>query len=241
MVDLTLPRLHKILRFHFHERNARELYQLLINIAQQPNEDPQSFFMRALTVRQKITTASKELDSGIKYDASSVQSLFLHAVETGLADETIRAKIRPLTQNPKVADEDLIGAMSLAISAEAERSNKFNLASKGKSVKVSAIESAAESNKRPKRPRAEPSANDDLRPVPVFALNKGGAMVTKCTKEQKDIMIAFYNRQKTSQIKANPADVIQAMRAAGVSELKESQIKIGGAATIVNRNNLQKT
>ena len=36
--------------------------------------------------------------------------------------------------------------MSLAISAEAERSNKFNLASKGKSVKVSAIESAAESN-----------------------------------------------------------------------------------------------
>ncbi|CAH3182832.1 unnamed protein product [Porites lobata] len=102
--------------------------------------------MRSLTVRQKIISASKESDSGIKYDASSVQSLFLHAVETGLADETIRAKIRPLTQNPKVADEDLIGAMSLAISAEAERSNKFNLASKGKSVKVSAMESAADSN-----------------------------------------------------------------------------------------------
>ena len=146
MVDPTLPRLRKILRFHFHERNATELYQLLTNIAQQPNEDPQSFLMRALTVRQKIISASKESDSGIKYDASSVQSLFLHAVETGLADETIRAKIRPLTQNPKVADEDLIGAMSLAISAEAERSNKFNHASKGKSVKVSAVESAAESN-----------------------------------------------------------------------------------------------
>ena len=38
-------------------------------------------------------------------------------------------------------------------------------------------------------------------------------------------MIAFYDRQKTSQIRANPADVIQAMRAAGVPELKESQIK----------------
>ncbi|CAH3026466.1 unnamed protein product [Porites evermanni] len=91
--------------------------------------------MRALTVRQKIISASKESDSGIKYDASSVQSLFLHAVETGLADEIIRGKIRPLTQNPKVTDEDLIGAMSLAISAETEQSNKFNLASKGKSVK----------------------------------------------------------------------------------------------------------
>ena len=97
MVDPTLPRLRKILRFHFQERNATELYQLLTNIAQQPNEDPQSFLMRALTVRQKIISASKESDSGIKYDASSVQSLFLHAVETGLADETIRAKIRPLT------------------------------------------------------------------------------------------------------------------------------------------------
>ena len=69
--------------------------------------------MRALTIRQKIISASKESDSGIKYDASSVQSLFLHAVETGLADETIRPKLRPLTQNPKVADEDLIEAMRL--------------------------------------------------------------------------------------------------------------------------------
>ncbi|KAL9983137.1 hypothetical protein ACROYT_G005269 [Oculina patagonica] len=100
--------------------------------------------MRALTIRQKIISASKESDSGIKYDASSVQSLFLHALETGLADETIHAKIRPLTQDPKVADEDLIGAMSLAISAETERSNKFN--PKGKSAKVFAVEGAAEAN-----------------------------------------------------------------------------------------------
>lgn len=121
-----LPKLRKILRFHFHEKNATELYQLLTNIAQHPNEDPQSFLMRALTIRQKIISASKESESGIKYDASSVQSLFLHALETGLADETIRAKIRPLTQDPKVADEDLIGATSLAISAETERRNKFN-------------------------------------------------------------------------------------------------------------------
>ena len=63
----------------------------LTNIAQQP--------MRALNIRQKITSASKESDSGIKYDASSVHSLFLHALETvGLADETIRDKIRPLTK-----------------------------------------------------------------------------------------------------------------------------------------------
>lgn len=148
MTKLIPAKLRKILRFHFHEKNATELYQLLTNIAQQPQEDPQSFLMRALTIRQKIISASKESDSGIKYDASSVQSLFLHALETVLADETIRAKIRPLTQNSKVADEDLIGAMSLAISAEAERSNKFSLANKGKPARVSTVESVAETGKR---------------------------------------------------------------------------------------------
>ena len=92
--------------------------------------------MRALTIRQKKISASKESGSGIKYDSSSVQSLFLHALETGLADETIRAKVRPLTRDPQVADEALIEVMSLAISAETERSNKFSLTSKGKSAKM---------------------------------------------------------------------------------------------------------
>jgi hypothetical protein len=66
--DLTLARLRKILRFHFHEKNASELYQALTNIAQQPNEDSEAFLMRALTIRQKILFASKESGSEIKYD-----------------------------------------------------------------------------------------------------------------------------------------------------------------------------
>lgn len=123
---LTLPKLRKILRFHFHEKNATELYQALTNMTQQPNEDPQAFLMRALTIRQKIIYASKESDSAIKYDGASVQSLFLHALETGLKDETIRAKIRPLTDNANVSDEQLIEAVFMAVSAETERSNKFS-------------------------------------------------------------------------------------------------------------------
>ena len=131
MTELTLPRLRKILRFHFHEKNATELYQLLTNITQQPNEDRHSFLIRALTIRQKVISASKESGSGIKYNASSVLSLFLLALETGLADETIHAKVRPLIRDPQDADEDLIEVMSLAISADTERSNKFSLTSKG--------------------------------------------------------------------------------------------------------------
>jgi hypothetical protein len=63
--DLTLARLRKILRFHFHEKNATESYQALTNIAQQPNEDSEAFLMRALTIGQKILFASKESGSEI--------------------------------------------------------------------------------------------------------------------------------------------------------------------------------
>ena len=77
-----------------------------------------------------------------------MQSLFLHALETGLADEAIRAKVTPLTQHPQVADEDLIEAMSLAISAETERNNKFSCTSKGKSAKVYTVESSADTSKK---------------------------------------------------------------------------------------------
>ena len=123
-----------MLRFHFQEKSASELYQLLANISQSPKEDPQSFLIRALTTRQKIVFASQESDSKIKYDEELVQGLFLHGVETRLADATIRAKIRPLLRNPSVADEDLIEAMSLAMSAESERANKFT---QGKPVRPS--------------------------------------------------------------------------------------------------------
>jgi len=38
-------------------------------------------------------------------------------------------------------------------------------------------------------------------------------------------MIQFYEHQRSSQIRANPADVVEAMKDACVPELKEAQIK----------------
>lgn len=74
-------------------------------------------------------------------------------------------------------------------------------------------------------PRNDATSSNDLKPATGYELKKGGAKKTTFTKEQKEIMIQFYDRQKTSQIRANPADVIKAMRSAGIPELKESQIK----------------
>ena len=65
----------------------------------------------------------------------------------------------------------------------------------------------------------------DERPSSGFALKQGGGKRVTFSKEQKDIMILFYENQRTSSIRANPASVIEAMKEAGIPPLKESQIK----------------
>ena len=61
----------------------------------------------------------------ITYDESSVQELFLHALETGLIDETIRAKMRPTIKTPGVTDEEQIKTMNMAMSVEISKSVCF--------------------------------------------------------------------------------------------------------------------
>ena len=66
--DFELSKIKAILRSHFREGNATDLYQKLASLTQLAKEDAQSFLMRALKLRQKIIFASKEADVVIKYD-----------------------------------------------------------------------------------------------------------------------------------------------------------------------------
>ena len=45
----------------------------------------------------------------MKYEPSLVHPLFLHAIETGLQDDSIRTKLRPFLQKTNVTDEELMG------------------------------------------------------------------------------------------------------------------------------------
>ena len=63
--DLTLPKLRKILRVHYREKSASELYQQLATIFQQPKETAQQFLLRALDTRNKVGFASKESDCDV--------------------------------------------------------------------------------------------------------------------------------------------------------------------------------
>ena len=57
---------------------------------------PKIFFLRALNLKQQIIFVSNATDGSIKYDPSLLQALFLNVLETGVQDEAVRAKLRPL-------------------------------------------------------------------------------------------------------------------------------------------------
>ena len=141
VLDLTLPRLLQILRTHFKEKSATELYQELSTMTQEPGEDANKFLIRALEVRQKVLFAS-ETDEGLHHNPTLVQGLFLQTLEVGLIQEAIRTRIPPFLK-PETSDEELIHQMGKAVSAETERGKRLpNLAQKqSKTAKVLEIES----------------------------------------------------------------------------------------------------
>ena len=105
--------MRKILRSHYREKSSTELYKALSTLTQAPNEDAQAFLFRALELRQRVIFTCKEADSKIKYDQSVSQNLFLHSIETGLRDESVRSKLRPVLQNQAIPDDELIAEMNV--------------------------------------------------------------------------------------------------------------------------------
>ena len=65
--DLSLPQLPKVLRIHYCEKTASELYQQLTTMCQTPKESMQQFLLRIMDARNKVVFTSKEADADFKY------------------------------------------------------------------------------------------------------------------------------------------------------------------------------
>ena len=52
--------------------------------------------------------------------------MFLDTVVTGLQDEAIRTRLRPILEKPDVQDDDLIQQMNVVVSEETERKSKLD-------------------------------------------------------------------------------------------------------------------
>ena len=87
-IDLTLQALRQILRTHYIEKDATELYHSLTRAVQEPKETPVQFLMRSMDLRQQIVLASDRVKSGLKYSAELIQNQFLQTIMTVLYDDT---------------------------------------------------------------------------------------------------------------------------------------------------------
>ncbi|XP_044227629.1 uncharacterized protein LOC122996129 [Thunnus albacares] len=122
--NLTLPALRRILRSHYQERSATELYKQLTSEVQSSKETPQNFLIRAMDLRQKILFASQEVESSLKYDPALVQSLFMHTVLTGLQNDNIKSDLQPYLLQTNTSDELLLEKVNIACANEKERQDK---------------------------------------------------------------------------------------------------------------------
>ena len=117
--------------------------------------------MKALDLRQQILFASSDEsdDTYLQYDSEHIQRLLLRSVETGLQNESIRAKIRPFLKDLNVADDVLMQQMGVAVSAEKERDKKLR-GNKPSSALVTVASGSDPSNE--KKSKQEPSQQSDL-------------------------------------------------------------------------------
>ena len=156
MKDLTLAKLWKILRLHFREKSGPEVYKELSVICQSPKESPQKFLFRALDLRNKILFVSQEDDSKFDYGFPLVQNTFLKSLETGLRDDILVTKLRPILRTPDISDEDLMKHVNELSSNQAERQSKLEQ----KSEKVSSTKVIE--GQRVSKTKENPKPNDEL-------------------------------------------------------------------------------
>ena len=124
MADLTLAKLRRIMRSHYQEKTATELYHQLSSTVQKPKEKPQEFLIRLLDLKQKVLFASQESDSELKYDPTLVHGMFVHSFSIGLQNENIKVEMKPHLEKKTVSDEELFEKLNVCVSNEMERSQK---------------------------------------------------------------------------------------------------------------------
>lgn len=125
--DLSVEELKDFLHSHLGEQSNTELFQELMCTKQKERETPQQFLYRAIGLKQKILLASKDAHADVKYNASTVQDVFLHTVYQGLGHkhDDIRRELKPLLVDNQVTDEVILKEMKKIMSDESERQRRL--------------------------------------------------------------------------------------------------------------------
>ena len=121
--DMPLETVLQFVRGFLQEKTASELYKDLHNMYQSENEDPQSFVLRAMGIREKIMKASESDTEAIKYDKDLIQAMFLQTIRTGLKDITVRSEVKDVLRTG-TSDAGILTALNKASLEEDQRKSK---------------------------------------------------------------------------------------------------------------------
>ncbi|CAL9692527.1 unnamed protein product [Knipowitschia caucasica] len=125
--DLSVPELQGFLRSHLGEKATTEMFQELMCARQTEQESPQQFLYRMIGLKQKLMFQSKQANTDISYDPRTVQEVFLHTIYQGLGVKyaDLRRRLRPLTSNKSVTDEEILSEVTKIISDENEHQRRL--------------------------------------------------------------------------------------------------------------------
>lgn len=109
---------------------------------QNNSETPQQFLYCVIGLKQKILCASKYADTEVKYNAKTVQDIFLHTIYQGPSHKhnDIRRELKELLSDGSVSDEAILKQMMKITSTENERQRRLGPDVKQKQVSVHSTE-----------------------------------------------------------------------------------------------------
>lgn len=136
--DLSLSELQGFLRSHLGEKATTEIFQELMCARQTEHESPQQFLYRMIGLKQKLMFQSRQANADISYDPRTVQEVFLHTVYQGLGVKyaDLRQRLRPLTSNYNVTDEEILSEVTKIISDENEHQRRLGQVARQKAAQA---------------------------------------------------------------------------------------------------------
>ena len=115
---LKLKQMLEMLREYYQEKDSSELFTELSQLTQRTSEKSTEFLIRALELRQKLTSAAKA--EGTAYDDKLITNTFARSCRTGFQNSQVRTYMRPLfSKNPIDDDNTLLKELNIAM-AECE-------------------------------------------------------------------------------------------------------------------------
>ena len=194
--EMPLETVLTFVRGYLQEKTAEELYKDLNDMCQADNEDPQSFVLRAMGIREKIIKASESDTGSLIYNKQLIQGMFLRTIKTGLRDVSIKAEVKDVLC-AEASDSEILTALNKA-SLEEEQSKMKRINATRKTASVNKVQTTSDSEREGSSTSAA-CGRDDLAESVKLLTKEVTAMRKELDGFRNKVPVATNKQQSRSQ------------------------------------------